>query len=194
MARQPEASVQSNIAAVAQAFATISEKAARAANRERLRIAEGNIAAGVGQLKLEETVTRTRIARSFARHQGKLAAEVSYRGGGGGDATLMGASAQASDEVNIAAANLATKTAALTASQAVILEDPFLAKLEGGLRGQQIASSMATSLVDQAEIGQRRSWFDMGAIPGTSGGRQGEIITTTFADVKGFDFGALLNF
>lgn len=192
MARQTT-SVQSNIAAVAQAFATISEKAARSANRERLRIARGNIEAGTAQLKLEETVTRTRISRAFASHQGKLAAEASYRGGGGADAAVQSASAQASDEVNIAAANFATKKAALTASQAVILEDPFLARLEGGLRGQQIGSSMAESLVAQAEIGQRIDWFDMGNIPGIHGASQGEIITTTFADVKGFDFGALLN-
>jgi hypothetical protein len=188
-----QASFSSNIAAVAQAFAAISERAAKQSNIDRLRIAEGNIAAGTAQIELEETTQRKKIARAFALHQGQVVAEAAYRGGGEATATERAAATAASEEVAIVTANAAAKRGALTASQAIILEDPFLARLEGGLRGREIGSTIAKSMLESADIVERRSARGLGPLPGGRG-EQFQKLITTFADIKGFDFGDLLNF
>lgn len=184
-----------NIAAVARAFAMLSERAVRASNAERLRIAKGNIEAGTAQIRLEETTQRRAISRAFALHQGRIAAAATYKGGGAATATERSAATAASEAVSIVTANASAKEEALNAREQVILEDPFLARLKGGLQGQQIASSIAASLASMAEIQEQHSFR---TVRSGAGGAPTfpvmEELISTIANIEGFDFGALLNF
>ena len=191
--KQGDPTFRNAIANVSNAFAAISEKAAKAANLEKMRIAKGNIRAAEAQIELEATTQRRAISRAFAQHQGTVAAQAGYRGGGAATATERSAATAASEQVATVMANASAKVGAVTAQQIPILEDPFLAKLEGGLRGREIGSSIAKSLIEEAEVFQRTSFHDLGAIPGISGARQGEKVVSLFADIKGFDLSSILN-
>lgn len=142
---------QSNVAGVAQAFAEISAKATASANIERLRIAEGNIEAGIGQLDLQEKVQRRAIARAYAQHQGAAAASAAFRGSTTTDAPNFVAANQAAESAAIVSANRASQEAVLRAQNQVSLDDPFLAGIQGAIQGITIGTSIVSSLLESAD-------------------------------------------
>ncbi len=148
---------QSDIAGSATAFASISSRAAAAANIQRMEIAQGNIRAGTDQLQLEETASRRAVARSLAQFQGSQAAARAFRGAGGGDvgsgaAVSDAATAQAADQAALIEANSAAKEVALIAANRPVMEDTTLAAIQGGVQGLQIGTQIAQALMADAEV------------------------------------------
>jgi hypothetical protein len=191
------AEFESDIGAVSTQMGEISMKAAVSQNRERARIARGNIRATVDQLELEESETRKNIARDLAMYQGKLAVDAAYRGGG--DATQGHASQaamfQASERGAVATANKAAKEAAFVASQDFIKADPFLALMEGGVQGAEMGISIAKSLLAEAQDTTRISRQHIGTRSGfgvRGGIADWSVDLSRFLDIPGFNFGKLL--
>ena len=150
----------SDIAGVASTFAQVSSKSAASSNLQRLQIAEGNVRAATDQIGLEESAQRRAISRSLAQFQGAENAARAYRGAtfaGSGDAAFNSATASAADAVAIVESNAAAKEVAVLAQNQVILEDPFLAAIQGANQGIQIGSQIANSLLGAAETTTRQT-------------------------------------
>lgn len=151
---------QSEIGEVATSFAQVSSSAVAASNAQRLQIAEGNIQAATNQINLERDVNRREVARSLAKFAGEQAAARAFRGGGSvGSGTAIGdaATAQAADQTAIIEANAANKVIAAKAANQVVLDDPVLAAIQGGIEGVNIGTQIAQSLLSEAEVTQWQS-------------------------------------
>ncbi len=179
----------SKVAGVAQAFAELSAKATASANAERLRIAEGNIQAGVSQLELQEKVQRRAIARAYAQHQGAAAASAAFRGTTSTDAPNFVAANQAAESAAIVSANRVSQEAVLRAQQQVILDDPFLAGIQGAIQGIDIGTSIVSSLIESAETVTRQTSTQIG----TGGIPTFSNIITQSLEIPGFDLSEFLS-
>lgn len=157
-----EQEFQDFVAGAGGEFARISSVATASSNKRRLEVAQANRAAGEAQIGLEARVANRNISRSLSKFQGEQAAARAFRGGGGtaaGSAFAVtdAATAQAGDEAAIVAANAANKEIALAAQTQVILDDPVLAAIQGGIEGVNIAQSILGSLVQGSEVITRQS-------------------------------------
>ena len=181
-------SAQNSVSNIVSAMAGLAARATQAANAQRLQIARGNIAAGEAQLEREETVQRRAIARSLDQHLGAAAASASFRGAGGRSAEqgAYAASLQAADEAAVVAGNRAANSAALAAHFQVMLDDPYLSAIQGGMEGYQLGNQIAASLANQSEVIRTQTSVNVGPFGGAS-----ETAQTVFT--PGFDLSQLFD-
>lgn len=132
---------------VAQAFASLSARAAQNANVNRLKAAKTNIAAGTAQITLQETDEKRKISQALARYLGTLRVNSAYRGTASTDsAASISATLLAGREAANVTANAAAQKAALVASNNPQLEDVKLAGIQGAIQGFGIGQQIAAGL------------------------------------------------
>lgn len=187
---------ESEIGAIAVGFAEVSSRATAASNARRLEIAQGNILAATNQIELEETTQRQTVARELAKFQGSQSATRAFRGGGAGVGTASAifdaATAQAADQAAIIEANAANKEIAAIAANAVELDDPILAAIQGGIQGLNIGTQIAQALISEAEVNTTQSSQQIGSGGALNIPTFQNFITTTL-DIPGFDIQNLLD-
>tara|TARA_R110001583_G_scaffold8524_9_gene40888 strand:+ start:1259 stop:1843 length:585 start_codon:yes stop_codon:yes gene_type:complete len=190
---------QTEIGGLATGFAEVSSRATASSNLRRLEIAEGNVRATTDQIRLEETTQRQNISRELAKFQGSQAAARAYRGGGGlgtGFAVDSAAASHAADQAAIVEANAANKEIATIAANQVMMDDPVLAAIQGGVEGMNMGMGIANALMSEARTRQVQ-----GSMRVSSGGAGApptyQNYISTILDIPGFninDFLGGLNF
>lgn len=175
---------------VAAGMMELFRKAADASNAARLRIAQGNVEAGLGQLQQQETVQRRTIARSLEDHVGSVRASEAFRGGGPDLGAVFSASARSAEEAAVVTGNRAANEAALIAQNQVQLEDPVLAAVQGFGSGLDLGSALASSLFGMTEVNTSQSSREFDGGQTSTVGPRGSLFENkikTVAETPGLD-------
>ena len=188
------AEFQNEIGGLATGFAELSSRATASSNLRRLEIAQGNVNATTDQIRLEETTQRQNIARELAMFSGSQAASRAYRGGGSvgsGFAIDSAAAAHAADQAAIVEANAANKEIAVIAANQVMMDDPVLAAIQGGVEGMNMGMGIANALLSEASVRQHQ-WSQQIGSGGVNAPSSYQNYISSILDIPGFDINDFL--